>query len=62
LDPAAANLHDGGGDVSDLNLPNMDHGASPRGESGQDASAANVDRTADDASRGCHVSPDLELF
>jgi len=62
LDPAAADLHDGGGDASDLGLPDSDGGARPVQESRQDASRTNVGRVTDDASRGCHTSPDPQLF
>jgi len=48
------------GDGSDLDLLNMDYGALPKQESGQDASDANVGRTACDASRGCDTSPNIE--
>ena len=62
LDPAAANLHDGGGDASDLGLPDSDGGARPVQESRQDASSTNVSRVTDDASRECHISPNPQLF
>ena len=55
-------LYSGGEDASRLNLLNTDDGTLSRRESMEGASATDVGRTDDDASRGCHTSPDLELF
>jgi len=49
------------GDVSRLDLLNMDDGALPIQESGQDASGTNVGRTADNLSREYHTSLKLQL-
>jgi len=61
LEPAGDDLHGGDGDASDLDLPNMDDGALPKRESGHDASSTNFGRTANNSSRGCHISPKILL-
>jgi len=62
LDPAAVDPRDGGGDASDLDLPNPDDGAPQIREYTKDASRTNAGRVTDDASRGCHTSPDPQPF
>ena len=62
LDPAAVDPREGGGDASDPDLPDPDDGAPQIREYTKDASRTNVGHVTDDASRGCHTSPDPQLF
>jgi len=59
---AGADLHDGGRNASRPDLPNTGGEALLRQKSRKDTSGTNVGRTSNNASRGCHTSPDLELF
>ena len=61
LEPTRDDLHSGGGDASRLDFLNADDGALPRRESTHGAPATDVGRTDNNASRGCHTSPKLQL-
>ena len=61
LEPTRDDLHSGGEGTSRLDLLNTEDGALPRKESMEGASATDVSRTDNNASRGYHTSPKLQL-